>query len=648
MLKVRIFVLLFCLGYCTLLAQNKGSKADNYFYAYAYNDAIAEYQKEMQDSPLTNAQKLNLADAYFQTGNFKDASKIYLDIHHNDTIINSHRFNKMLQSLSKISQNEGVQALLASKSKLLSNELVENANFNYELLETEVEGDTQFQIFNINGNSAQSDFSPSFFKDKLLFSSGRGHKQKQIYGPSGEAYLDIYLARIGTDGDIVNPNLFDAIPASDFHKSTPNYSESLNRLFYILSNAKGDELLFDENGKNSLAIGISRATSGLDKSFNYLLKDLSTSFYYPFYQESTEKLYFAANFDDGYGGTDIYFVYMNNAQIMSQPINVGPRVNSPGNEIAPYIFENNLYFSSDVFYGLGGMDIYKSTIESDESFSIPVNLGESINSTHDDFGFIIKKEDTNRFLGYFASNRPGGKGKDDIYGFKVNELPGLKTLVLRGTVAKPKTGLGIAGVSVKMLDADGNLLKEISTDVNGRYRLEIPWRDEVLLVAHKENHSIYSKAFDKEELKTITGTSFPIEMVVLEDIVEIKEEQNVLRLNDFLFENGKSEITAEIATELDKVVGAVRKFPRMQLRIESHTDSRGNRNTNMKLSQQQADAIKTYLLANGVTPENIAATVGYGETKLTNDCKDGVFCLEFLHNQNARTLFVVQNFEELK
>ncbi len=647
MSKLRIFILLLIVGSGQSWAQETSSKADNFFYAYAYEDAIREYQNEMQESSLTNSQRLNLADSYFQTGKYSEASKIYLDINKNDTIITSHRYNKMLQSLAKTKQNDTLSSLLASNSNILSNELVENANFNNELLSANDENASKFDIFNINGNSPQADFSPAFFNDKLLFSSSRGHKGKEIYGPSGEAYLDIYLARVGSDGDIVNPSLFDVIPPSSYHKSTPHYAKSLNRIFYVLSNAEDDELLYNEKDKNSLAIGIARSSATPEKSFHYLLKDLNTSFYYPFYQEETEKLYFAANFDDGYGGTDIYFVYTNNAQIMSEPINAGPKVNSPGNEIAPFIFDNSLYFSSDVFYGLGGMDIYKTNIQPDDTYSIPINLGGGINSEYDEFGFIIREQAPDGYLGYFASNRPGGKGKDDIYGFKVNSLPGLKTLVLKGVVAKPRTGVGVSDVAVRILNGQGTLIKETVSDVGGNYQLEIPWRDEVTVEAFKENHSRYLKAYTKEELERVNGTPLKIDMLVLADVVAEKEGKLVLKLNDFLFEESKSEITPEIAIELDKVVDALQKFPEMKVRIESHTDSRGNRNTNLKLSQNQAQAIKTYVLDKGVPSSSIVKTLGFGESQLTNNCKDGVYCLEFLHNQNSRTLFIVDNFEEL-
>ncbi|MGB5556046.1 MAG: OmpA family protein, partial [Flavobacteriaceae bacterium] len=511
MMKFNIFILFFYVGVAALIGQESTSKADNYFYMYAYEDAIAEYQKEIQKGALTNAQQLNLADSYFKTGNFKDAAKIYLDVNRNDTIMTSNRFNTMLQSLSKIGQNDSIKSLLTKNKKLLSSELMDNANFNYELLQSTNENADDFKVFNINGNSEQSDFSPTFFKDQLLFTSGRGHKAKRIYGPSGEAYLDIYLAKIGPDGDIVNPNLFDKIPESKYHKATPFYAESLNRVFYSLSNTENDELLYDENGKNSLAMAMSRNTSSGDNSFNYLLKDLGTSFYFPFYQESTGKLFFAANFDDGYGGTDIYFVYTNNAQIMSEPINAGPRVNSPGNEIAPFILNNDLYFASDVFYGLGGMDIYKTHIQSDDTFSIPINLGNTINSPYDDFGFILKGQNANGYLGYFSSNRPNGKGKDDIYGFKVNQPPGLKTLVLRGIVAKPITEVPIDQALLQVLDKQGNILKEVTTIENGSYQIEIPWRDEVVLVVSKDKYSKFNKFYDKSDLEAISGNAQQIE-----------------------------------------------------------------------------------------------------------------------------------------
>jgi len=637
-------LILFCFAVlATSFAQEKKSKADILFYGYDYKNAIVEYQKEMVNAPLKDVQLLNLADCYYKLGNYKDASKIYLEVHKkNDTTVSSNRFNKMLQSLAKTSSLDRVKTFFDSKRMSFTNELVENAAFNYEILGSSTGDGLDFQAFNIDVNSPQADLSPSFFKEKLLFSSSRALKSKDVYKPSGESYLDIYVAQIDNDGSVFSATPFTDIPNSKFHKSTPYYSEEIGKLFYVLSNTQGGELRFDENGKNSLAIGMSDTQGEL----RFLLKDLSTSFYYPFFDAKSSKLYFAANFEDGFGGTDLYFVYTNNGQIMSEPTNLGPRVNSPGNEIAPYIFNNSLYFSSDVFYGIGGMDMYKTNMHSDGSFGIPINLGKGINTTFDDFGLVLKEHGPDGLLGYFSSNRTGGKGNDDIYGFKVKEDLGLKTFSLKGRVVNLKSKDGILKSQVRLLDKDGGVITEVYTNENGDFRLEIPWRNAVTVQATKDRHSIFSVTYDESEYESVQKEAFNIGLSFIDDVLTEKEGKQVVKIQKFYFSKGKADITPKIKIELDKVVDAVQRFPQLKLSIESHTNSKGSNKNNSRLSQRRADAIKMYLAENGLSSSNITA-IGFGEDKLINKCADGIYCLEFLHNQNERTHIVIANFDEL-
>ncbi|MBT8281830.1 MAG: OmpA family protein, partial [Muriicola sp.] len=382
-------------------------------------------------------------------------------------------------------------------------------------------------------------------------------------------------------------------------------------------------------------------------NFRFLLKDLSTSFYYPFYDSASGKLYFAANFDDSLGGTDLYYVYTNNGLIMSSPVNLGPRINTPGNEIAPYIFEGSLYFASDVFYGLGGMDNYKSEILEDNVYSIPVNLGKGLNSEQDDFGFILKNYQENSLIGYFASNRPGGKGNDDLYGFIIQEKPGIKTFTLNGSVLNLKTNDRIAEAEVRLLNQEGRVIKQEKTDEKGMFRIEIPWQETITIQATKDRYSIFSDTYTGDALSQIQNASYNMGIVSIDDLVEETEDQTVLKLNKFYFDKGQSTITPAIAAELDKVVDAVSRFPQMQLRIESHTDSRGGSSTNFRISQSRADAIKNYLENNGVSSSNILYSIGYGEDKILNDCTNGVFCLDTFHKKNERQLIVVLNYDLL-
>ncbi|MEQ9582255.1 MAG: OmpA family protein, partial [Arenibacter sp.] len=237
---VVFFIILSSFGF----AQQKKSKGDILFFEYSYNQAIIEYQKELRESKLSNNQYLNLADSYMKIGNYKKASDIYVDIYQKDTTMSQYHFNKMLQSLAKTSEVEKVKAYLATKEDKLPKELVENSIFNYELIATNSNEDLDFAVFNISGNSAKADFSPTFYKDKLLFSSDRPDGSKRIYGPSGEAYLNIYESKIDIQGNVADPQPFKGIPDTKFHRATPFYSQELNNIFYVLSNSDGENLQF--------------------------------------------------------------------------------------------------------------------------------------------------------------------------------------------------------------------------------------------------------------------------------------------------------------------------------------------------------------------------------------------------------------------
>ncbi|MCE2614107.1 OmpA family protein [Flavobacteriaceae bacterium D16] len=627
----------------TLNAQENMSRADVLFYQYQYQQAITEYLEEQEKNPLSNQQLLNLADAYFKTGNKEKARTIFLEVFKRDSNMDASYFNRMLLAMSNENSGDRVKAFLETRKTDFTAEFLENVQFNFDLMEKEAAGVLDFQLFNVQANSSTSDFSPSFFKDQLLFASSRGYKKKEVYGPTGEAYTDIFLAYVNITGDIISANHFKGIPETPFHQATPFYAESRDLLFYVRSNIENEEMLFSDEGKNTLAIGLVDSSG----EFRYAFRDQNTSFYYPFFDEQNEKLYFAADLEGGYGGTDLYYVYTNNGLIMSSPVNLGPRINGPGNEIAPFIFENSLYFSSDVFYGFGGMDVYSSKILGNDSFSIPVNLGNEINTKYDEFGFIIRNFGDESLLGYFASNRPGGKGKDDLYGFRVAEKPGIKTFALNGRIVNEVTGIIVPEAYIKVLDGSGNVLKELYAADNGTYQFEIPWEEGISLEVTKDKYSTYRASYDEAQMEAIQGSLFDISIAFIEDLVEEKEGQTVIKLNKAYFRRGQSQITPELALELDKVVDIIQKFPGLQLRIESHTDSRGGGATNFRISQNRANAIKDYLKSQGVPESNILYAIGYGEDKILNDCTNGVYCLDTFHKQNERQLIVVLNYNIL-
>lgn len=148
-------------------------------------------------------------------------------------------------------------------------------------------------------------------------------------------------------------------------------------------------------------------------------------------------------------------------------------------------------------------------------------------------------------------------------------------------------------------------------------------------------------------MENLDQSPLKVELTSIADIVKEAEGKMVLDINKFFFATGQSNLTPEITMEVDKVVDAVKKFPNLKFSIETHTDSRGGRSSNQRISEQRSAAIADYLLQNGVSSDNITQIRGFGEDKIVNDCSDGVYCLEFLHQQNMRTLFVVENYDEL-
>ncbi len=640
-MKFKFCFLLLNLTVIATLAQDIKSAGDRFFFQYNYEQAAREYEKEKTETKLTNQQFLNLAESYFNTANYKKAWDVYKMIYESESSITPYHFNKMLRSLSRNSGIEEMNKFLMNDSILEESSWIENAKFNYDMSVKKETSIVNYNVFNLSENSSEADFSPTFYKDKLLFTSARNETIKKRKKNSDNSYLNILVGKIDDTGEVLNVNSFSGIPKGNFHEATPHYSAELDKIFYVLSNEVDGELIFDSSGKNALAIG--RVNS--DNKFNFILKDLSTSFYYPFYDAKSQRLYFAANFSDSYGGTDIYYVSTNQGQIMSAPINLGPQVNTPGNEISPYIFEDGLYFSSDVFYGYGGMDIYKSNLNDDRTPGVPINLGEGINSKADDFGFIVRNDNKSGLEGYFSSNREGGKGKDDIYGFKVAEKPKLNTIVLQGKTVNPKTGIVIGNVAIKVMGEDNRILKELVSAENGLYRIELPWQEKITVIATKKKHSTYKQFFLEDKVKGKKQTNIFLDYV--DDFIEDKEGKKVLKLNKFIFRTKSYVLTPEIKTELDKAIVIIKKFPEFNLQIESHTDSKGGASHNFKVSQRRADAIKEYLITNGVPSKNILYTIGYGEDHILNKCVNGVYCIDYFHAENRRCLLVVLNYNEL-
>ncbi|SEC05893.1 CarboxypepD_reg-like domain-containing protein [Maribacter dokdonensis] len=308
----------------------------------------------------------------------------------------------------------------------------------------------------------------------------------------------------------------------------------------------------------------------------------------------------------------------------------------------PYVVNDVLYFSSDGHYGLGGLDLFKSKIISKNEYSLPFNMGKPFNSNMDDFSLIIKDDFAK---GYFASNRMGGVGDDDIYSFE--KMAPVDCLTYSGQVLNELTKEPLPFANIEVKNSKDGLRKILLADENGNYEIQLPCDRQNRLVFFKERYS--KKTILVATTKEPQEPSFNnvIYLTPYDMIVENDGSVDKIIVDPIYFDYDKSTITSRAEIELKKVLFAMQQFPDMRIKIESHTDSRGSDSYNLKLSDDRAKSTRDYLILKGIEQDRILSAAGYGETMLINECRNGVKCSDQEHLVNRRSDFIVINNKEL-
>lgn len=357
--------------------------------------------------------------------------------------------------------------------------------------------------------------------------------------------------------------------------------------------------------------------------------DYSTG--HPTISPDGKKMYFVSDKPGGFGQTDIYEVDIRENGTFSEPRNLGRSVNTAAKEMFPYMASNALYFSSDRAMGLGGLDVYKSEFTG-EVFSVGINLGAPINSRRDDFSYII---DTKGIQGYFASNRKGGKGDDDIYSFKYT--PNLNQI--SGTVTDVISDETLIGANISLIGSDGKLIAQSETGETGQYHFEnLDPATEYTLKAEKEGYDSNTQTAVTQNNQNIE-VSHKLQKQLL--LNESKEALELFEPNNVYFAFDSFEINSMASQELDKLVTAMKANPKLEIKIESHTDAIGNSAYNKYLSDKRAKSTRDYIISQGVDPSQIKSAIGYGEERLLNNCFDGNHCPPDKHQLNRRSEFII-------
>ncbi|WDF67707.1 OmpA family protein [Sphingobacterium oryzagri] len=345
--------------------------------------------------------------------------------------------------------------------------------------------------------------------------------------------------------------------------------------------------------------------------------------------DDEKTLYFVSNMPGGLGGTDIWYVERQDDGSWSAPQNAGPTVNSAGDELFPSVYGDKMYYSSNGFAGMGGLDMYE--VDGVQSlFQNRRNLRYPLNSAADDFAYVVMADDDDAFYGYLSSNRKGGVGSDDIYSFYF-EKPKVK-ITLRGTAFDKTSNAPLPDTRLSLLGRDAELIGRKLSDGTGAFEFELEKGKTYQLSGEKSGYMDSERAIAAIMVKPQQDTVITADLY----LSRLKEKGDKIVLENLYYDFDKFAIRPDAALLLDKLVKAMHENPTIKVELSSHTDSRGADKYNMRLSEKRAKSAVSYVVSRGISKDRIVAK-GYGETRLVNNCSNGVKCTEAAHQLNRRT-----------
>ena len=631
---LRLIILIFILQSCVT-----SKSALKNFNNAEYNSAAEKYNQIVkEDDPKTN---FLLAESYRKSNQIKKSSDYYKKAIKNgykDEIVHYY-LALSLKANSKI--NEAITTInnylqKGKNEKYIGYAKAELKNLN-EL--KNYPDSSYYSVKNLEAiNSKLTEYSPTYSNGKLFFVSNRD--TEKTYKGTGTPFTDIY--EIKTKGAIVDQNSLKILPdnINDEEVNEGSIAFSNDGMFMIF--AKGND--GKSSGRNNVDLYYSRYRSNKWQTPRLLNINNSKSWdSTPFLSVDGKTLYFSSNRSNGYGGTDIYKANLNKRGRWVNLQNLGPEINTPGNEMYPYVSEDGkLYFASDYHLGFGGLDIMIATRKGGK-ISIE-NPGKPLNSEGDDFGIYF----FNQTKGFFTSNRIGGKGDDDIYTF-VNNDPELKIVnyKLTGNTLTPENEnsyLTLDNSTVKLTDRDNNIIEETFTGNDGSFSFIVYPEEEYYLVGEKENYfnsrvefNTLGKTADKAKLKDfVTNISFE-KNLILEKIILNKS----IVLENIYYDLDRANIRDDAALELNKLVRILIDNPKISIELSSHTDDRATVEYNLDLSQRRAESAVNYIISKGISKNRLIAK-GYGESELI--IKNATS--EEEHQINRRTEFKVIKYDE--
>ena len=603
----------------SIFAQNKDTKvADKLFNRFEYVAAAKEYQKLAESGKADGYVFKQIADSYFNMFNASEASTWYAKaIKTNQDAETYYRYAQMLKATGKYEEANKQMTKFASMAPndLRAKAFKDNPNYVPAILsKTE-----SYTVKSTSLSSDKSDFGAVMYDNTVYFSSARS-KARKNYGWTNEPFLDIYKATMSDSGVLSEPTAIEALN-SKFHDGTLTISSDGNTCYFSTESYKEKEYekVKSLNSKFS-QIYLYKATKSGDTWGNIKLLPFNSKEYStgnPSLSRDGKTLYFASNRPGSIGGTDIWKVAIN-GDTYGTPENLGPKVNTEGNENFPFIADDNatLYFASSGRQGLGGLDVFQIDLAKGTD---AVNMGKPINTEKDDFDFTFNKA---KNIGFLSSNR---NGNDDI--FLVTPICKVDLLVV---VTNKKTGEILADAKVAILDEKNNIVDTQMSNSKGEVNYKVMCDKIYSIQASKDGFegNVFPVAKSKGPTARVDAALQPIDVIVTPTQIILKP---------IYFEYDKSNITQEGAFELDKLVQVMKNNDKLVIFAKSHTDSRGSDAYNLSLSDRRAKSTVQYVISKGIDASRISGK-GFGKSELKVQCEP---CTEEQHAQNRRSEFLI-------
>lgn len=619
-MKKLYITLSFVIASGLLSAQNSKTKdADKLFDRFEYIDAASAYLKLTEKGYEDSYVQKRLADSYYNVFNTAEAIKWYAKLVE-EKQQDAEIYYKYAQMLKAEGNYDEAKKQMQQFVQLKPNDeraisFQNNPNYLTDLKAKR----PLFEVKTSDINSNKSDFGALLTDDNTVYFTSARNEARKTSGWNDEPYLDLYQAIYNEDGTLSQPTLVESVNTK-WHDGPATISAD-GTIMYITSESFNDNKFEKSDDKKSKfsRMYLYKATKNDGKWSNLTALPINSTEYSlrnPSISKDGKTLYFSSDMPGGLGGEDIWKVSVNGDEY-GTPENLGEKINTPGNESFPFITsENMLYFSSDSKQGFGGLDVFEVDLN---TASEAINLGEPVNTGKDDFAFSFN---TSKKVAIFSSNRDG---VDNLY--MANPICGVNAIVI---VKSATTRKAIESALINVLDDTNSLIATSNSNDAGQQSYEVKCEKVYTFKVSKEGF--------EDGIFTMPASPNGATLIeaYLEPIKPIITEKEVI-LQPIYFEFNKSNITAQGAEELDKLVAVMNEYPEMVIFAKSHTDSQGKDKYNLDLSERRAQSTVQYIISKGIDKERISGQ-GFGESELKIQCDQ---CTDEQHAQNRRSEFLI-------